>query len=80
MERKYTAPNGRIWTVRPRPYVRKDEVGERITLEFVSDRETRVASCHREEWNVEKPDLAALLARSVTSGAGRNLMSSGGGR
>ena len=72
MERKFTAPSGRIWTVRTRPYVRKDEVGARITLEFVSDTETRVASCGREEWDVDEPDLAALLARSVTSGAGRN--------
>lgn len=76
MERKFTAPNGWIWTVRPRPYVRKDEAGTRVTLEFITDTETRVASCGREEWNVEEPDLAALLARSVASGAGRNAMSS----
>lgn len=80
MERTFTAPNGRIWTVRPRPYARKDEAGSLITLEFVTDTETRVASCPREAWNVAEPNLAALLAISVASGAGRNVISPNGGR
>jgi hypothetical protein len=70
MERKFAAPNGRIWILRPRPYVRKDEMGSRITLEFVSGAETRVVNCAREEWNIAEPDLAELFARSVASGTG----------
>lgn len=75
MERKFTAPTGRIWTIRPRSYVRKDEVGSHVTLEFTADAETRIVSCRREEWEVAEPDIAALLARSVASGAGRSAMS-----
>ncbi|MGH7498912.1 MAG: hypothetical protein ACREL3_08685 [Gemmatimonadales bacterium] len=77
MERKFAAPNGRVWTVRPRAYVRKDEVGSHITLEFVTDAETRIVSCRRDEWETAEPDIAGLFARSVASGAGR-VMSPGG--
>jgi hypothetical protein len=74
MERMYVGPNGRRWTVSPRPYVRKDESGH-VTLELVSDAETRVVSCPREMWESADVDFATLLLRSVPSGAGRNIMS-----
>jgi hypothetical protein len=54
-------------------------MGSRITLEFVSDTETRVVSCAREEWIMAEPDLAGLFARSVASGASRSIMSHGNG-
>ncbi len=74
MERKFAGPNGRTWTVRARPYVRKDEMGSSITLEFVTETETRVVSCRREEWSSMEPDIAGLFARSVASGASRNIL------
>jgi len=64
MAREFVALNGRIWLIRPRPEVRKDEVASHVTLELVSDNETRV----------EAPDLAALFARSVVSGASRSIV------
>jgi hypothetical protein len=72
-ERKFAALDGRIWSVRPRLYVRKDETGSNVTLEFASDGEVRVVSCLRQEWQVEHPDLISLLGRSVASGASRNV-------
>ena len=44
-----------------------------MTLELVSDVETRVVSCRREEWEVPTPDYAGLLARSVAAGASRSV-------
>jgi hypothetical protein len=73
-QRKFVALDGRIWSVRLRPYVRKDEKGSNVTLEFASDGELRVVSCPRREWHIADPDLIALLARSVASGASRNVM------
>ena len=75
MAREFAALNGRIWLIRPRHEVRKDEVASHVTLELVSDIETRVVSCRREEWEAAAPDLAALLARSVVSGASRSIAS-----
>ncbi len=72
------ALHGRVWTVCVRSQVRRDEVGSHVTLEFVTDAEIRVVSCRREEWEVEKPDFAALLARSVASGASRHAPWPGG--
>ena len=77
MAREFVALNGRIWLIRPRHDVRKDEVASHVTLELVSDSETRVVSCRREEWEVATPDLAALLARSVVSGASRSIAPNG---
>jgi len=77
MAREFVALNGRIWLIRPRAEVRKDEVASHVTLELVSDNETRVVSCRRDEWEVAAPDLAALLARSVVSGASRSIVSDG---
>jgi hypothetical protein len=74
MERKFAGPNGRTWTVRSRPYVRKEEMESSVTLEFVTETETRVVSCRRDEWNAAEPDMAGLFARSVASGASRNIL------
>ena len=71
-ERRFVAINGRAWAVCLRPQVRRNEVGSHVTLEFTSDMEIRVVSCRREEWEVAEPDFAALLARSVASGASRH--------
>jgi hypothetical protein len=73
MARQFVALNGRIWLIRPRPEVRKNEVGSHVTLELVTDNETRVVSCRRDEWETPEPDLAALLARSVASGASHGI-------
>jgi hypothetical protein len=45
---------------------------------MLSDQESRVVSCRREEWEVPAPDFAGLLARSVASGASRNVTPPGG--
>ena len=73
MAREFVALNGRIWLIRPRDEVRKDEVASHVTLELVSDEETRIVSCRREEWEVPNPDYPGLLARSVAAGASRNV-------
>ena len=72
-ERKFVALDGRTWSVRLRPYVRKDETGSNVTLEFACNGEVRVVSCLREQWQVAEPDLISLLARSVASGASRSV-------
>jgi hypothetical protein len=74
MERKFVAPNGRAWIIHPRSYVRKHE-SDPVTLELVSGAETRIVNCPRAEWEGPNPDLSSLLARAVTPGAGRNVMS-----
>ena len=71
MERVFVAPDRRIWFVRVRPAVRRGEVGTHVTLELMTDDETRVVSCRIDEWEIAAPDFAALLARSVASGASR---------
>lgn len=71
-ERRFVAINGRAWAICVRPQVRRNEVGSHVTLEFTSDLEIRVVSCRLEEWEIEEPDFAGLLARSVASGASRH--------
>jgi hypothetical protein len=71
--REFFLHQGRTWFVRTRESVRKGESETHITLELVSDHETRVVSCPREEWEVRNPDFAALLARSVASGASHQI-------
>jgi hypothetical protein len=77
-ERKFTAEDTRVWTVRVRPEVRRNEVGNHVTLELATHNETRVVSCRNAEWFVSNPDLAALLARSVASGASRSMAARSG--
>ena len=71
--REFFLHQGRTWFVRTRDSVRKDEAETHVTLELVSDQETRVVTCPREEWEVRNPDFAALLARSVASGASHQI-------
>ena len=73
MVRVFIAPDRRIWLVRIRPGRRRHEVDTHVTLELMSDYESRVVSCRREEWDVTVPDFPALLARSVASGASRSV-------
>ncbi len=67
--REFFHVDGKTWLVRARPAVRKDEATTHVTLELVSDEETRVVSCLRPEWETADPDYAELLARSVAAGA-----------
>jgi hypothetical protein len=78
MERMFIAADRRVWFVRPRHEVRRAEADTHVTLEMMSDRESRVVSCRREEWEVPAPDFAGLLARSVVSGASRSVTPPGG--
>jgi hypothetical protein len=73
IERSYTTPEGRTWTFRCRPEVRRDEVGTRVTLLVESLGWVRVVSCLRTEWESPQPDLAGLLARAVPVGASRGV-------
>lgn len=71
-ERSITGPDGRTWTFRLRPDVRKDEASTHVTVLLESGAEYRVVSCLRSEWESEAPDLAGLLARAVPGGASRH--------
>jgi hypothetical protein len=71
--REFFLHRGQTWFVRTRESVRRDESETHVTLELVSDYETRVVSCLREEWEVRTPDFAGLLARSVASGASHHI-------
>lgn len=72
-EQQFTAEDGRTWTVRVRPEVRRSEVGHHVTLELSTHNEARVVSCPYDEWYRVGPDFAALLARSVAAGASRSM-------
>jgi hypothetical protein len=74
MERAFIAPDRRLWLVRPRPAVRRHEAETHVTLELMTDDETRVVVCRRDEWDVPAPDFAGLLARSVPGGASRSIV------
>ena len=72
--REFFLHQGQTWFVRTRESVRCGESDTHVTLELVSDHETRVVSCPREEWEVRDPDFAGLLARSVASGASHQII------
>jgi hypothetical protein len=72
--REFFFHQGQTWFVRTREAVRKDEANTHVTLELVSDQETRVVSCRREEWEVRDPDFPGLLARSVAAGASHHVL------
>jgi hypothetical protein len=72
-ERAFMGADRRIWLVRPRPTSRRGEVGTHVTLELMTDGETRVVTCRQEEWDTLAPDFAALLARSLPGGASRGI-------
>ncbi len=71
MERAFIGPDRRFWLVRPRPTTRRNEDLTHVVLELMTDDETRVVTCRRDEWEVAAPDFAGLLARSVVGGASR---------
>ena len=72
-ERSMVGSDGRTWTFRPRPEVRKDETDTHVLLLVESLGETRIVSCLRVEWESAAPDLAGLLARSVPEGGSRGV-------
>jgi hypothetical protein len=72
-ERAFMGADRRIWLVRPRPTSRRGEVGTHVTLELMTDGETRVVTCRQEEWDTPAPDFPALLARSLPGGASRGV-------
>jgi len=72
-ERSWVSSDGRTWTFRPRPEVRKDETDTHVVLLVESLGETRIVSCLRAEWEGLEPDLGDLLARSVPEGGSRGV-------
>lgn len=68
---RFTDANGVTWTFTPRAQVRESEEGTHVTLLIESPWESRVASCPRGEWEVEKPDYQRILADSVPTGGSR---------
>jgi hypothetical protein len=72
-ERSWVSSDGRTWTFRPRPEVRKDETDTHVVLLVESLGETRIVSCLRAEWESLVPDLGGLLARSVPEGGSRRV-------
>ena len=74
IERAFIGPDRRFWLIRPRSSTRRHEDGTHVVLEFMTDDETRVVSCRRDEWEVPAPDFAGLLARTVPGGASRGVL------
>jgi hypothetical protein len=72
-ERSWVSADGRRWTFRPRPDVRKDETETHVVLLLESLGETRVVSCLRPEWEKAEPDWAGLIARSLPEGGSRSI-------
>jgi hypothetical protein len=64
-------PNGTPWTFSERTRVRRDDTDQMVVIVAASPFETRVIRCERARWDAETPDLAALLAESLPSGASR---------
>lgn len=73
-ERSITTREGRTWTFRERPDVRRAEATTHVILLVESGEETRVVSCLRANWESASLDLAGLLARSVPAGASRGVL------
>ena len=72
-ERSWVSSEGRTWTFRSRPEVRKDETNTHVVLFVESLGETRIVTCLRAEWESLVPDLEGLLARSVPAGGSRGV-------
>jgi hypothetical protein len=72
-DRTLDGSDGRRWTFRLRPEVRKEEARTHVTLVLETFNEVRVVTCPRSEWESNTPDLVALLARSLPGGASRGL-------
>ena len=51
-ERKFTAEDGRTWVFRVRPEVRRNEVGNHVTLELATHNESRVLIKRDGEWQI----------------------------
>lgn len=71
--RRYTDANGTEWTFTARPHVRLGEEETHVSLLIESAWETRVVVCPREEWELDEPDFARLLAESLPPGGSRGL-------
>ena len=72
--REFFHLDGKTWLVRSRPEVRKDEAATHVTLELVSDEETRVVELPAGGMGDADPDYGALLARSVAAGASHSML------
>lgn len=72
-ERTFTSSDGRRWTFRLRPEVRKEEAKTHLTLIVETPGEVRIVTCRRNEWESDDPDLARLLANSLPGGGSRGL-------
>jgi hypothetical protein len=72
-DRTLVGSDGRRWTFRLRPEVRKEEAETHVTVVLETIGEVRVVTCPRSEWDGQTLDLANLLARSLPGGASRGL-------
>jgi hypothetical protein len=72
-ERSWVDADGRRWTFRSRPDVRKDESETHVVLLVESLGETRIVSCRRGEWESAEPNWAGLVARSLPEGGSRGI-------
>ena len=68
---RYVDANGTTWTFTPREQVRHSEEATHVAILIESAWESRVASCLRTEWEVERPDYLRILADSVAAGGSR---------
>lgn len=69
--RTYTDARGEEWTFTRRRRVRRSEEETHIALVARSAFQSRIVTCRRDEWEIPKPDLSNLLARSVPAGGSR---------
>lgn len=69
--RSFTDARGEEWTFTRRRHVRRSEEETHIAIVARSAFQSRIVTCHRDEWETPRPDLARLLARSVPAGGSR---------
>lgn len=67
----FTDARGEEWTFARRQGVRRSEEDTHIAVVARSAFQSRIVTCHRDEWETQRPDLSSLLARSVPAGGSR---------
>jgi hypothetical protein len=67
----FTDARGEEWTFARRRGVRRSEEETHIAVVARSAFQSRIVTCHRDEWETQRPDLSSLLARSVPAGGSR---------
>ena len=70
-QHRFIDARGEEWTFARRRGVRRSEEDTHIAVVARSAFQSRIVTCHRDEWETPRPDLSSLLARSVPAGGSR---------